>query len=50
LLVVLALWPFAVSPMTRISTFWLFYLTLPITVIAFVAFVAGIAVYRRNSN
>jgi hypothetical protein len=50
LLLVLALWPFAVYPMTRISAFWAFYLTTPITVIAFVALVAGIAVYRRNSN
>ena len=47
-LVLLAWWPFAIFPMTRASTFWAFYLSVPLTVIAFVALVAGIAVYRKH--
>jgi hypothetical protein len=50
LLVGLAWWPFAVYPMTRTSTFWAFYLTTPLTVIAFIALAAGIVLYRKSSN
>ena len=49
-LVGLAWWPFAVYPMTRASTFWAIYLSVPLTVIALVALVAGIVYYRENSN
>jgi hypothetical protein len=48
LLVVLAGWPFAVYPMTRTSTFWAFYLTVPLALIAFVALVAGIVSCRKD--
>jgi hypothetical protein len=44
-LFVLALWPFAVFPMTRLSTYWAFYLSVPLTVAAFVALAAGVAMF-----
>ena len=50
LLAVLAFWPSVVSPMTWFSTFWAFYLSVPLAVIAFLALVAGIAFYRNHSN
>jgi len=40
-LFVLAWWPFLLSPMTKSSTFWSFYLAAPLTVAAFIALAVG---------
>jgi hypothetical protein len=44
LILVLAWWPFVV-PQSHVSLGWLFYLTVPLSIAAFIALIAGIAIF-----